>query len=193
MKWDTKSLFIFNKTLSSSQLFQSTTKDLRSSVGESCHLGRNLSHLHDIIDEPCMICLLAGVAPANRPHYYQAELNIWIWRVGCTESKLRETPHSDAPEFSCGNLSMEEGHWSRTCSLTYHMKKMEAKESQFNFHSKGPKACTSLPTSQNFMFNQDTWDLANVAQCSAGGLILALSIPSVGIGSIFGGKTREFH
>ena len=67
------------------------------------------------------------------------------------------------------------------------MKKMEAKESQFNFHSKGPKACTSLPTSQ---FHQDTWDLANVAQCSAGGLILALSIPTVGIGSIFGGETR---
>ena len=45
----------------------------------------------------------------------------------------------------------------------------------------------------NFMLHQDTWDLANVAQCSAGGLILALSIPSVGIGSIFGGETREFH
>ena len=56
MKWDTKSLF--NKTLSSSQLCQSTTKDLRSSVEGSHHWGRNLSHLHDIIGEPCMICLL---------------------------------------------------------------------------------------------------------------------------------------
>ena len=27
-----------------------------------------------------MICLLAGVVPANRPHYYQAELNIgWLF------------------------------------------------------------------------------------------------------------------
>ena len=45
----------------------------------------------------------------------------------------------------------------------------------------------------NFMLHQDTWDLANVAQCSAGGLISALSIPTVGIGSIFGGENREFH
>ena len=188
MKWNTKSLFIFNKTLSSSQLFQSTTKDLRSSVMESCHLGRNLSHLHDIIDEPCMICLLAGVAPANRPHYYQAELNIWIWRVGCTESKLRETHHSNAPEFSCGNLSMEEGHWSRTCSLTYHMKKMEAKESQFNFHSEGPKACTSPPTSQ-ILCSIWTHGTSPMSHNEVPGV----SIPTVGIGSIYGGETREFH
>ena len=57
-------------------MFPSTTKDLRSKVGESCQRGRNLSHL----GEPCMICLLAGVVPANRPHYYQAELNIgWLF------------------------------------------------------------------------------------------------------------------
>ena len=43
----------------------------------------------------------------------------------------------------------------------------------------------------NFMLHQDTWDLANVAQCSAGGLILALSIPSVGIGSIFWGENQR--
>ena len=30
-----------------------------------------------------MVCLLAGVAPANRPHYYQAELNIgWLFLTG---------------------------------------------------------------------------------------------------------------
>ena len=188
MKWDTKSLF--NKTLSSSQLFQSTTKDLRSSVGESRHLGRNLSHLHDIIGEPCMICLLES---ANRPHYYQAGLNIWIWRVGCTESKLRETPHSDAPEFSRGKLSMEEGHWSRTCSLTYHIKKMEAKESQFNFHSKGPKACTSPPTSQ-ILCSIRTHGTSPMSHSVVQGVWFQLiQSPLLESAQYLGGKNREFH
>lgn len=43
----------------------------------------------------------------------------------------------------------------------------------------------------NFMFHQDTWDLANVTQCSARGLISAHSIPTVGIGSIFGGEKQR--